>query len=125
MTPADSKEAPKTAAAPAAPNPEAELNQRIAELQAKVTALKQEVLTLQGKAANRDPKLIAQLKQENAELAKRFELVKKSLFAIIAESYQPRTAEEAKLEYEALRNATVDYCKRAKIDPEIWKSIAS
>jgi hypothetical protein len=80
---------------------------------------------LEGRAVNRDPKLIARLKKENEELSKRFTLLKKALFAIIAESYQPRTADEVKLQYEVLRKATIEYCQNAKVDPELWKSIAS
>jgi hypothetical protein len=116
---------PQAAAKPAGPNPEAEANARITELQAKVGLLQQQILTLEGKAINRDPNLIARLKKENDELSKRFTLLKKALFAIISESYQPRTAEEIKLQYEVLRKATVEYCQNAKVDPELWKSIAS
>ena len=60
-------EAPKLAAAP--PSPEAEANARITELQAKVEQTQQQILTLEGRAVNRDPNLIARIKKENEELA--------------------------------------------------------
>jgi hypothetical protein len=105
--------------------PESEANQRITELQARLALLQQELLTMEGRLANRDPKLIERLKKENAEFTTRFQLLKKALFAIIIESYQPRSSDELKLQYETLRKAAVEYCKKTKIDPEIWKSIAS
>jgi hypothetical protein len=119
-------DAPKPGAAPAAASsPEAQALARVKELRAKVAETQQQVVTLEGKLKNRDPQLIERLKKENEELEKRFVLLKKSLFAIITESYQPRSADELKLQYETLRVAAVEYCKKAKIDPELWKSIAS
>lgn len=118
-------DAPKTPAAAAPQSPEAQALARVKELREKISQAHQQILTLEGKLKNRDPNLIARLKKENDEMGKRFALLKKSLFAIIAESYQPRSADELKLQYEVLRRAAVEYCKKAKIDPELWKSIAS
>jgi hypothetical protein len=123
-------DAPKAGATPAnaaatALSPEAQALARVKELRAKVITTQQQIATLEGKLKNRDPQLLERIKKENAELEQRFVLLKKSLFAIITESYQPRSADELKLQYEALRLAAVEYCKKAKIDPELWKSIAS
>lgn len=123
--PAKPEAQPAKPGAPAAASPEADAAHRVAELQAKVAALQQEVAVLRGRTANRDPKLLGRLKQENEQLLKRFQVLKKTLFAIITESCGPRTADEEKLQYETLRVAAVEYCKKAKLDPEIWKSIAS
>ena len=112
--------------AQAAPqSPEAQALARVKELREKITQTQSQLLTLEGKLRNRDPNRIARLKKENEDMTKRFALVKKSLFAIIAESYQPRSEDEWKLQYEALRKATVEYCKKAKVDPQLCKSIAS
>lgn len=113
----------KTAATP--PTPEAEANQRIADLQTRLKALQQEVISMEGKVLNRDPVKIEALKKENEALGKSFILLKKSVFVIISESHQPRIMDELKLQYEILRRATIEYCTKAKIDPELWKSIAS
>jgi len=113
------------AGAAQAPALNTEINVRINEVQATANALAQEVRMLEGMLANRDPILCQKLKNENAELQKRFDLLKSVLFAMILESYQPRNADEVKLQYEVLRLAAVDYFKKTKTDPEIWKSIES
>ena len=102
-----------------------EIHARINELQTTVQNLTTEVHMLDGKLSNRNPELYQKLKEENAELQKRFDLLKTVLFAMISESSQPRNADEMKLQYEVLRLAAVDYFKKAKTDPELWKSIAS
>jgi hypothetical protein len=103
----------------------AEINHRINGLQATLQVLNAEVRMLEGKLSNRDPALCQKLKSENAELQKRFDLLKNVLFAMISESYQPRNADEVKLQYEVLRLAAVEYFKNTKTDPELWKSIES
>lgn len=102
-----------------------ELRARVNELQSTVQNLTAEVRTLEGKLSNRNPELCQKLKGDNAELQKRFELLKNVLFAMISESYQPRNADEVKLQYEVLRSAAVDYFKKNKTDRELWKSIES
>jgi hypothetical protein len=97
----------------------------IGELEAKIKTLEQEIIILEGKIGNRNPQQLEKVKRENAELKQRFQLLKKALFVIINESYQPRTIQEADLHYDVLRRATVEYCKKAKIDQELWKSIES
>jgi hypothetical protein len=116
---------PSSSPPPVTASPEGDLNLRITELQAQNALLLQEIVTLEGKINNRDPLLLEKTKKENETMKQRFQILKKTLFAIISESYQPRTAEEAKLQYEVLRKATVEYCKKAKIGQEIWKSIES
>jgi uncharacterized coiled-coil protein SlyX len=119
----DAKSPPPTAAAEAAAP--VGIQARIAELEKTLAATLHEVRTLEGKLANRDPKLIAQLKKENDELTKRFDVLKNVLFAMISESYLARNADEFKLQYEVLKQAALEYFKTSNTDPELWKSIAS
>jgi hypothetical protein len=120
------KPAPPAAQAPAAPAaPPSGTQVRIAELQAALETVTSDIRTAQGRLSNRDPQVVGKLKNENAELAKRFELLKSTLFAMITESYQARNADEFKLQYEVLKLAALEYFKITNTDPELWKSIAS
>lgn len=119
----DAKVPPSTAT-PSAPAPLG-IQGRIAELEKTLATTLQEVRTLEGKLANRDPALIATLKKGNDELEKRFNVLKNVLFAMINESYLARNADEFKLQYEVLKQAALEYFKTSNTDPELWKSIAS
>jgi hypothetical protein len=105
--------------------PASALQSRIAELEKTLATTRQEVRTLEGKLANRNPRIIDGLKKENEELSKRFEVLKNVLFAMISESYLARNADEFKLQYEVLKQAALEYFKTSNTDPELWKSIAS
>ncbi len=119
---ADAKD--KKDAKPAA-SPEAECRQRIEALEKQIADLKQELRILKGKFANRSPDRSNRLKQENHDLKSRLALLQKALFGMAYESYKARGEKEFKEQIETLRMAAVEYFKQAKIDPEIWKNIAS
>lgn len=98
---------------------------RIAELQDKLTILKQEVRIIQGRLANRDPAASARLQEENKKLKERVTALEKALYAIITDFQKPRSSEEATLHNDVLRVAAVDHFKKANVDPELWKNIVS
>jgi hypothetical protein len=110
---------------PATPSSPADLQARIADLKKTSHALSEEVRMLEGKLANRNPQLLAKLRNENQELALRQETLLKTLLALMIESYQGRNADEVKLHYECLKQSAVDYFTKNKVDPELWKSIES
>jgi hypothetical protein len=110
---------------PAVPTPLSSVQSRVGELEKTLATTLQEVRSLEGKIANRDPKTIEALKKENDALSRRFDLLKNVLFAMIAESYLARNADEFKLQYEVLKQAALEYFKTSNTDPELWKSIAS
>ncbi len=109
---------------PREPSPEEQAHARITELEKQVKALELELRTAQGRLLNRDPALFQKLKAENKELKERKAKLEKALFALVSESFQAPRSEELKIQLEVLRLAAVDFCKKANIDPEIWKSIA-
>lgn len=105
--------------------PESEAAARINDLQARLASLKQEIKTIQGRMANRNPQMILATQKENDLLKARIEKLKSALFTLVMDSYKPRSPDEAELNYENLRRASVDYFKKANIAPEIWKNIES
>jgi hypothetical protein len=121
----DAKTPPPATAAATPPAAPTTIQGRVAELEKNLATTLQEVRTLEGKLANRNPKLIEALKKENDELEKRFQVLKNVLFAMISESYLARNADEFKLQYEVLKQAALEYFKVSNTDPELWKSIAS
>lgn len=122
-----SEQNPKTAtAAPAhSASPEAECSARIKEIQARIVALQSEIRMIQGRYANRDPALARTLAKENELHHARLVLLQKALFGLMMDSYKPRQAQEEQQQYEILRRSTVEYCKKANVDPEIWKNLES
>ncbi|MCM2323673.1 MAG: hypothetical protein NDJ90_10475 [Oligoflexia bacterium] len=119
----------KTEAAPAQPHsaltPEAEANARIKDLQGQIVTLQKDVRMTEGRFTNRSPEAMKTLEKENQELRARLTLLEKALLAIANDSYRPRRLEEEKIQYEALRLAAVEFCKKANVDPEIWKNLVS
>lgn len=104
---------------------ENELNAKINELQAQAATLVGELRIYEGRIANRNPALAAKLKTENLVLTKRIAALEKALLAISLDVLKPRINDDAKLQYEILRQAAVEFCKKTNTDPEIWKNIAS
>ncbi len=105
--------------------PESEAKERIKMLQDSVKALQGEIRTLSGRLANRDPVLIASLQADNKVLRERLGRMEKALAGLLTESLAPKQQDDIKLQLEVLRLATVEYCKKANITPELWKSIES
>ena len=103
--------------------PEEEAKTRIDSLQKNVIELEQELKTLEGKYANRDPEAAKNLEQENQELSKRVERLETVLSGILDDMLKPRHKDDATLQHEVLREAAVQYCKMANIDADIWRSI--
>jgi hypothetical protein len=123
--PRNQKPAAAEPAQPAAEmTPEAAVRGRIEALQKEVDALSNDLRTVQGKLANRDPVLIAQIHRENAELKTRLGGLQKALYALLTEMMTPSQPDDLSLRYEVLRRAAIDYFKKANVDPEIWKNIA-
>lgn len=106
-------------------SPEAEANARIKEIQARIVALQSEIRTVQGRYTNRDPVLARSLAKENELHRARLALLGKALFGLMLDSFKPRQAQEEQQQYEILRQSAVEYCKKANVDPEIWKSLVS
>ncbi|MCM2277799.1 MAG: hypothetical protein NDJ89_06955 [Oligoflexia bacterium] len=124
-TPATPAPAAASATPTSFPTPEAEVNHRIKELQAQVVTLQKEIRMTQGRFANRSPEIQKALEKENQDLRLRLSALEKALLAIHLDAHLPRRLEEEKTQYEALRLAIVEYCKKTNIDPEIWKNLVS
>ena len=105
--------------------PESEATARINSLQKTLTTLKQELHTIQGKLANRDPGLVQRLIKENEQLKSRITVLRKALYAIMVDADKPRQMEEADLKLEVLRRAAIEFFKKENVAPEIWKNIES
>jgi hypothetical protein len=104
--------------------PEQEANARISELQVQVTALEYELRTLRGRLNNRSPKIATEIKKENQILRTRVAQLQKALYALMIDSLKARSPEEAKQDHEVLRQSIIEYCKKNKLDPVLWKNIA-
>jgi hypothetical protein len=113
------------AAGGAAVSPEAEAMARIKALQAQITVLNQDSKIIEGKLANRDPKLVAKLESENAFIKARIEKLELAIGAVFTRSNQPTSLDDLKTQYEILRSAAVEYFKKNNVDAELWKNIVS
>lgn len=102
-----------------------EIHERILKLNQEISALRNEVKRLQGLLKNRAPAVLEKAKSENAGLKTRMQLLEKALFGILVDSEKPRVAEEERLQYEVLRQTTLELCQKADINPEVWKSLVS
>lgn len=101
------------------------INVRLCGMQVQLDELVSEVRTLRGRFGNRDPEKVATIQKENDRMKTRIKKLEKALFALILDSMKGREKDIAKLQYEVLHASTVDFCKRARIDFDIWKNIAS
>ena len=102
-----------------------DLPARVAELQSQLAILEQEVKTLAGRIANRDPVKAKAITAENVTLKARLALLQKLYFTLAQKMSLGSSAEDVSTEYEMLRLAAVDYFKQINLDPELWKNIAS
>src|SRR5689334_9616658 len=75
----------------AAPAPEPDIQVRISQLHEKVEFLEKEIKTLQGRAANRNPKLIEAMTQENEALKQRTLMMEKALLILLTEEMTPHS----------------------------------
>jgi predicted nuclease with TOPRIM domain len=119
-------DAPKPAAAPLPTgNSSAEISARVNAMQEENTALEKEVKILEGKLANRNPAQAKAIKAENDQLRARVKRLEKALFALMLDGMKPRSPEDMQTRNEALRDASVMLYEKLKLDPNLWKSIAS
>jgi hypothetical protein len=121
----DKKEAPANSKDEKRKSPEEEASERIAKLQVDVVAVEREIKTLEGKLANRNPAALGEVRTANAALEKRLTALKLALYSLLIDSLKPRFNEDLHLQLECLRQATIEFCQKANVDPEIWKNIAS
>ncbi len=103
--------------------PEADATRRINALQEAVKKLEGEIKTLQGQFKNRDPALTAALQAGNKVLRERLDRLERAYLILASEKLDSRNPEDLTVQTEALRVAAVDFCKKANINPEIWKNI--
>lgn len=117
----------KKAAAPAAGGggEAAEISARVTQYQEEITALEKEVKILEGKFNNRNPQVIAAIKADNDILRARLKNIQTAYFALSMDAFLPRTVEDFKTRNEALRLASIAFFEKLKLDPNLWKSIAS
>ena len=105
--------------------PEEAANLRVKELQTALARLQSEIRTGQGKLANRDPTILKRLTHENEQLHFRINLLEAALLALCQDALVPKNAEDDAARLEILRQATLDYCRKKNVDPEIWKNLES
>ncbi len=117
----DSKDAKDPKAAAPAQTPES----RIAVLTEQLKQLQNDIRTLEGRIANRDPKLTQVLEAENRDLLKKLAVLEKTLFAVLVDAELPRTSSEFQQRYKVLQQSAVEFFKHAQIDNELWKNIES
>jgi hypothetical protein len=103
--------------------PETEATSRINVLQESIKAVEGEIRTLSGRFANRNPALVEPVKKENEELKKRMDLLQKALFGLLLESTKTKLMEDQKNQLDILKQAAIDYFKKANINPDLWKNI--
>jgi hypothetical protein len=120
-TPAAAAAAPTTGKVTA----ESEAKERVEALTQKVAQLESEVRTLEGRAANRDPRVVAAVKRENETLKKRIEALEQALYGLLAERASPHSPEELKQKTEILQQTAAEYCKKNSIDQSLWKNLVS
>ena len=105
-------------------SPEAMINAKITELQSSVMLRTAEIKVLEGKIGNRDPLLSAKLQKENKALRMRADALERAFELLISDTLKARSVDDARHELEVQRQATIEFCKLANVDPEIWKNIA-
>ncbi len=99
--------------------------ERTEELRTTLKALENETITLDGKLKNRNPALAKQIANENEIMKKRIENMNKAYQAILLEGLQVTEKQFLEFHYEDLKQATIEYCKKANVDLKIWKELAS
>lgn len=114
---------PKQPPGPAATTPEADATRRINALQEAAKKLDGEIKILEGQFKNRDPALVAALQAENKVLRERLSRLEKAYLILSSEKLDSMNPNDLTVQTEALRVAAVEFCKRANINPEIWKSL--
>ena len=79
---------------------------------------------MEGQIRNRNPKIAARIKNENASLQKRVERLEKAMFGLLSESLKPLSTEDAQIEVNGLKNACLAFCQAKDLDESKWKDLA-
>lgn len=117
--------APPVVAAPKGPQPEDLAKGRIKDLDTEIARLKVVNAIARGRMTNRNPDLLKRLKKENEALSRRYVKLQKALYLLLMDTFAPRQADDMKTKYEVLKTSTIDYCKKTKIDQQLWKNLES
>ncbi|MBL7716808.1 MAG: hypothetical protein JNL01_15185 [Bdellovibrionales bacterium] len=113
------------AAAPPALDPISLAQQKNEELSRLVAEAETEYRKLDSRIQNLASPETTKRVRELKPLKERLVVLEKILLTLLMSSLEPRNEEERKIEREALRIATVQYCKANKIEAALWKSIES
>ncbi len=115
---------PSTPAAPAL-SPAEEVKLRIKTLEENIQSLQRQIKILNGRLIALDPQAAKQIESENKIFESRIQKLEIILFALITENQSSKDPADAKLKFEVFRAAALDYFKKANVDPETWKNLAS
>lgn len=102
-----------------------DIQTRVVELQSQAKLLEQEVKTLRGRIANRDPKKVAALQKDTEALKLKVQTLTKIQTEFLKRSALASSPEEHEVLYQTLKAAAVEYFQQINLDPNLWKSIAS
>jgi hypothetical protein len=104
---------------------EAELKSRIAASESELKALEAYLVSSRGRLAGRKESRLADLRKAHEAARARVEFLSQAACSLAVDALEPRDATEAQMQAERLKHALVAHCRKQKIDPELWKSIAS
>lgn len=125
MSDAPKKDPAPAAAATASNDPVIQAKLKVEELQKAVAAAEADYRKADSRIQNLASPETTKRVRELKPLKERLASLEKILLTLLMSSLEARDEEEKKLEAEALRIATVQYCKANKIEAAIWKSIES
>lgn len=113
------------APAPANENSIEAVRARVDSLRQEVSMLEKQIRSLQGMIKNRDPKRVKSVQDENESLKARMKRLETAFYGSVTDMFRPRNADESNIQYELLKEWTADFFKKANVDLELWKNIAS
>jgi hypothetical protein len=95
------------------------------ELEAELTTLEHEIESMKGKIAGRKEPVAHALRQENKALKSQLVLFTEIAHSLDIDALHPPDEGSARIQLERLKAAVVVYCTKSKIEPGLWKKLAS
>lgn len=108
-----------------AKSPEEEAQARIGILEEEVKGLKNQCVIMEGQLKNRNPKLGAFLKKENASLNTRVTNLILALHGLLNDSQLSRKQDAELIRAEALRESAIEFFKSTHTEETLWKDLES
>jgi hypothetical protein len=102
-----------------------EARARVAQLGVELEQLARELARLRARLSRRRPETLEALERQQETERLKLEALSAKALALAFARLEPGDPPQAVIQFERLKLAVVHYCEIAKVDPELWKNIAS